>query len=211
MNRTFARALLALGISTGVVLGAALPAAAHRPIPAGSTECADGAQLVTWRIGNSHPRFAMTIVSARAALDGAQWPVTGYTSPVAPLDATTATTTLPGALTGSLVLTVIARWPDQFRATRTATVELAGDCAPPPTTSPPTSSPPTSSPPTSRGVSSASVVPTSTAARAGAAATTTPPQLPNTGGPAGALIALGLGVLVLGAATLAARRPRPPL
>lgn len=138
----FASVSLAIGVS---------PAGAHHPEVSGIASCPAADHEIAWTIGNSQAVTRMTITSADAVLNGTSYAVTGYSSPVAPLVPTHATTTIPGTLTGDVVLTVAGRWPDGHVETRDATVTLEAPCPEvPTTTAPPTTvgvSPTTAPPP----------------------------------------------------------------
>lgn len=190
---------------------------AHHAEISGVSTCSAGDQIVTWSIGNSQPKEAMTIVSARAALQGDVWPVVGYTSPVAPSGATEATTTLPGGSTGALVLTVRGSWPDGHRSARQASVGLSGDCPPPTstTTAPPTStSEPTtttSTPaPSTTSAPQPATTPTTlapaTSSPSPSTSTPWPTSLALTGSPVLGPVIAGLAVILLGVTFIMAFR-----
>jgi len=194
-----------LGVAiVGASLAFALPAGAHVGTVTGVASCSDGAHLVTWTITNGQPRKAMT-VTASASAEGVTYDVAVVTNPV-PKDASTeATTVVPGGVTGTITITVVATWPDEFTKTITATVGLPDQCTPTETTSPPTTVPPTTTP-TSVGVSPSSIVPT-TAPAGVAGVESGPGALPNTGASdTGAHVAIGLGLVAAGAGLMALRR-----
>lgn len=116
-----------IGAITATVMLAS-PAWAHHPVLSGETSCPNDDHLVTWTIGNSQADSPMTILQATAVLDGTNYGVTGYASPVAASASTTGTTTIPGDLTGTVRLSVRADWPDSFSTTRTFDVELDDPC-----------------------------------------------------------------------------------
>ena len=116
------------------VIATALPAWAHFPVLSGETVCSNGDHVITWSIGNSETNRAMHIESATATQGAQSFGVSGYTVDVAAAGATTATTTVPGSVTGTVTLTVEAHWSDGVDATRTTTVTLSSDCTPVTTT-----------------------------------------------------------------------------
>ncbi len=130
-SRGWARRGIVVGVtSVGLVAFLALPAWAHFPVLSGETNCPNGDHVVSWTIANSEtdPARPMTIVSADATLGGQHFAVTGYVSPVAASDTTPATTVIPGSVTGTVVLTINASWPDGVTATRTTSVALEPNC-----------------------------------------------------------------------------------
>jgi hypothetical protein len=161
------RRRLAIG-GAGLTVGAAIlffaavmPAFAHTPLVSGHTVCSNGQHVITWSIGNDF-HLPMTITSARATKGSASYAVTGYQATLGPngtaSDTTSAKTVVPAGATGSVTLTVHARWTDGFTTSRSTSVALLGPCMgsttttlgsqgstlPPPTTTPPT----TGGPPT---------------------------------------------------------------
>jgi LPXTG-motif cell wall-anchored protein len=192
-------------------LAIALPAGAHNAAVTGVASCSDGSHLVTWTITNDVARKAMN-VTATATASGTAYDVSVVTNPIPGGASTNATTVVPGGYTGTITITVVATWPDEFTKTVTATVGLPEKCTTtettaPPTTAPPTSAPPTTGPtPTSAGVAAASIVPAT--ARTGVAGVECGAgTLPCTGSSGtGAEVAVGLGLLVVGAGLVALRR-----
>lgn len=131
-SRGWARRGIVVGVtSVGLVAFLTLPAWAHFPVLSGETDCPNGDHVVTWTIANSEtdPARPMTIVSADATVGTQHFSVTGYASPVAASDTTPATTVIPGSVTGTVVLTINASWPDGVTATRTTSVPLQQNCA----------------------------------------------------------------------------------
>jgi LPXTG-motif cell wall-anchored protein len=120
-----------VGLVAGVVVaalgGLALPAYAHHAIVSGSTVCANNDHVITWSIGNNRDDELMTIESATATINGQSYAVTGYTSPVGFSGTTTATTVVPGPVTGTITLSVHVTWPT-YDNTNTADVPLEGTC-----------------------------------------------------------------------------------
>lgn len=125
------------------------PVAAHHAIIEGTPSCPGPDHVISWSIGNSQAKEDMTIESASAVLNGATYAVIGYVNPVGPSGTTSAATTIPGALTGTVTITVKGHWTDGHTRTNTADVILTDPCPvgtttttePPTTTS--TSEPPT--------------------------------------------------------------------
>jgi LPXTG-motif cell wall-anchored protein len=130
LGRRRRRVALLVGVIAAVIVGMALPAWAHHPILSGETECTNGDHVVSWTIENNQTDQAMTIDSAIAAMvpGGAEYPVTGYTSPVGNSGSTNATTIVPGNVTGTIELTVDASWPDGVTSTKDVSVELVDTC-----------------------------------------------------------------------------------
>jgi LPXTG-motif cell wall-anchored protein len=116
------------GIAVASLVGLAAPAYAHHTSVRGSVECSNGDHLVHWDIQNDESDQPMTIVSATASVGGQSYPVVGYTSPVATLAYTSATTTVPNGVGGTITLTVHATWPDEYSVTNTASVNLTPNC-----------------------------------------------------------------------------------
>lgn len=150
----YRRRLLALGalVACFLPLGLALsqlPADAHHAELSGVPSCDADAHSIAWTIGNSVPKQPMTIVVATAMMNGVSYSVDGYTNPVPDAGTTTATSTIPGPLTGTVTLSVTGHWPDGHHTTRSVDVPLTDPCTTTTTTGvPPTTAPPvTSSPP----------------------------------------------------------------
>jgi hypothetical protein len=150
-SRTSAFGAAALTAVLAVFLSAT-PAWACTVTVSGVTTCRQPNQfdaVVNWTIHNVETASdrPMTIVSAKATINGTPYPVTGFTTNLAPLGTTHATTIVPGSVAGSVVasaaaqisLTVKATWPDNNKNQATASVTLMGVCPPPPTPPPPTS------------------------------------------------------------------------
>ena len=151
------RRRLAVG-GAGLTIGAAIlfvaavtPAFAHTPVLSGSTVCSNRSHVITWSIGNDY-NLPMAITSAAATKGTASYAVTGYHATVGPsgsaTHATSAKTVVPASATGSVTLTIHARWTDGFTKTGSTSVSLLGPCMGSTTT---TSSPvttPTTGPPT---------------------------------------------------------------
>ncbi len=120
-----------------IVVVMASPAWAHHPLLSGETVCTNGDHVVTWTIGNvtTSVSLTMTIASATAAIGATPYDVTGYSPTVEPNGpTTTATTIVPGDVTGTITLTVTGTWPDEVTETRTASVTLEQICIPDETT-----------------------------------------------------------------------------
>lgn len=132
------RSLVSAGVVVAVVGGFAHTASAWRPLLSGETVCSDGDHLVTWSIGNSESGLPMRIVSASAGVGMTPYAVTGYTAVVPGGGWTSATTTTPGGVTGTMVLTLHATWPNGEVATSSASVLLEEDCTPTSTEAPTT-------------------------------------------------------------------------
>jgi hypothetical protein len=209
----------------------AAPAGAHTAMVTGVAACSDGAHRVTWTITNDQPHRAMTL-AATSAVGGTAYGVSIVTNPVPGGGTTHASTVVPGGVTGTITITVHATWTDEFMKTVTATVGLPTHCSPTATTTPPTTTPPTTAPtettaptattapptsgsPTSGSPTSAGVLPTSnvpTTAPSGVAGVESGPgDLAFTGASnTGAVVAVALGLLMVGAGLLALKR-RPSL
>jgi LPXTG-motif cell wall-anchored protein len=192
-------------------LAFAVPAGAHMAEVTGVASCSDGAHLVTWTITNNHLHKATT-VTASASAEGVAYDVSVVTNPIPADSSTEATTVVPGGVTGTVTITVVATWSDEFTRTVTATVGLPHRCSTtettaPPTTVPPTTVPPTTAPtPTSVGISPSTIVPT-TAPSGVAGVESGPATLANTGSSdSGAAVVVGLGLMVAGAGLVALKR-----
>ncbi|HEX4493003.1 MAG TPA: hypothetical protein VH914_17490 [Acidimicrobiia bacterium] len=189
-----------------VSLAIAIPAGAHTFAVTGSASCSDGSHLVTWSITNDLPRKDMN-VSATAEAAGTAYDVSVVTNPVPGGGTTSATTVVPGAVTGDITITVVATWPDEFTRTETATVGLPTACSTTTSTTPPTTvTSPTSTVPQSVEGVSTSVVPSTTTPTGVEAAECGPGELACTGSDTGTPVAVGFGLLVVGAAMIAIRR-----
>jgi hypothetical protein len=116
------------GVVVALLVGLSAPAFAHHAITSGSTYCANNDHVVTWSIGNSENNQSMTIDSATASVGSQSYAVTGYSSVVPNSGTTTATSVVPGPVTGTITLTVKASWPDNAHYTATADVTLVGTC-----------------------------------------------------------------------------------
>jgi hypothetical protein len=185
----------------------AAPAWANHVDASGTTSCSNGAHVITWTITNGDKRLPMT-VDAEAKLGAQTFPVEVTTNPVPALTSSSATSTVPGDLTGTVTLDVTATWSNGIHKPATATVDLTGPCPASTTTAPTTvpgatTSGPTTVPPTGVGPTS-TTAPTSTSAVAGVSKPPSPVcggpgQLACTGSPLSAETAAGLGAVGLGA------------
>jgi len=123
-------AALTIGASILFVVGV-LPASAHSALLSGRTVCGNGTHVIRWSIGNDYG-LPMTITSATATKGTTSYAVTGYHATVGPVgsasDTTSATTVVPGSVTGSVTLTVHARWTDGFTGSASTSVSLIGPC-----------------------------------------------------------------------------------
>jgi LPXTG-motif cell wall-anchored protein len=138
------RFVVTILVVAGVVLGMSSAAWACHPVLSGVARCTQsGDQLVTWTIGNSQFDQPMTITAASAQVGSTFYAVTGYSTVVPDGGSTSATTTLPSHLTGTVVLSVTGKWSHRLWATRQTSVELGGMCSPPTTTTTTTTVPPT--------------------------------------------------------------------
>jgi LPXTG-motif cell wall-anchored protein len=193
-----AKCLSCLAIVAGS-LAIAAPAGAHTAAVTGVASCSDGSHLVTWTITNNLAHKAMG-VSATATASGVAYDVSVVTNPVPGGASTKATTVVPGGVTGSIVITVVATWTDEFTRTVTATVDLPDKCATTTTSAPPTTG---TTPGSVLGVSS---VPT-TAPTSVAGVECGPTTLACTGSSeTGSEVTLGLGLLAAGAGLIALKR-----
>lgn len=160
----FAAMLLAVGMQF---------AYAHHPILSGTPSCPGPDHVIDWSIGNSQPK--QTIVSfatITATMGGVTYPVTGYTLPVATLGDTSASSTIPGPLTGTVTLAVRAVWSDGHKALRTVDVDLPDPCPTTVTTTPTTI--PTTTPTTTKvKVPGPTTVPTTPSSMTGDSSTPT--------------------------------------
>lgn len=134
VGRRGRRVAMVTGIVAAVVMGFALPAWAHLTIASGTTICSNDDHVVTWTIGNRATDLPMTVASATATIGGQSYPVTGYTSPIPSHSDTTATSTVPGDVTGTITLTVHGTWPDGHKGTARTSVDLIENCVPQSTT-----------------------------------------------------------------------------
>ena len=224
--RTRAIGVLAI-LVVAMVFALARPASAHLVDVSGTTSCPDDTHVVSWTIHNNEtlPDRPMTIDDVWATIDGTTYPVTGYSEPVAPGGSTQATTIVPGAVNGTIKLTVEARWPDNFTNRASGTVELQPPCphetatTAPPTTAPPTTTPSTggtapttagppdtagSVPPVPPGPSS----PDDTGGGVAGIEAGGEGTLPTTGGSSTNWLLVGLASLAFGASLLAVTRRR---
>jgi hypothetical protein len=129
-------------LAAGIVVGLAGPALAHHPEVSGSVACSDGSHVITWKVGNSETTSGsgrtMTVDQIFVSSGTVAGIAVGTAFPPKPQTGSTrtATTTLGGAQTGSVTLTVRADWNRNGpqNQTRTATVTLRGNCVPVTTT-----------------------------------------------------------------------------
>lgn len=121
------RPLMMVGLVLGALALAASPASAHSSILSGQTACNNGTHVITWSVGNDF-NLQMTIDTATATVNNQSYAVVGYTNPVAGLGTTSATTAIPGDVTGVVTLTVHSVWSDEFSQTNTTTVDLTVPC-----------------------------------------------------------------------------------
>lgn len=120
-------AAVTLGAVAIIVVGTALPAWAHHPLLSGVTVCSDGQHLITWTVRNSETDHPMRVASATATLGSQTFAVTGYDADLPPSGATSAQTTVPGGLDGTVTLTVHGVWPD-FAGNGSTSVVLVSHC-----------------------------------------------------------------------------------
>jgi hypothetical protein len=129
--RTRARRLTVVATGAlGVVLLTAAPAFAHTLVVSGTTSCPAADHVVNWTIRN-HETAAdrtLTIESATAVIGGTTYAVTGFDPTIPPTGSTTASSTVPGDVTGTIVITVNAKWPDGFKNKATGSVDLVDPC-----------------------------------------------------------------------------------
>jgi hypothetical protein len=197
-----------------MLLMLARPAWANSLQISGSAPCPDQAHpdhVVSWAIHNveSRPGATMTITSATARTSEKTYPVEGYDSVVAPGHVTTATTLVPGEVTGTIRLVVRATFADHASATASTDVELLPFCgASPTTTTAPraaTTAPPSTSSATAAPVTAATAPTTSAPAPAQSAVAAAETgnanaTLPRTGGASTDWALVGLAVIAFGSA-----------
>lgn len=205
MKRRLAIVIAFLFVALGTLAVLCTDAYAHHAILSGTATCSNSDHVIAWSIGNSQPKEDMGIVSATAELGGAHYAVTGYTNPVAPSGSTSASTTIPGTLTGQVTLWVHGVWTDGHTSQRHVSVDLPATCAAVTTTTlaPTTTipSPTTTSEVTSPRVPAPTTAPKPIAAPTGVdGGAGTPPQLAFTGASVAVLGVVGFGVLALGLA-----------
>jgi hypothetical protein len=114
------------------VVATALPAAAHDQVLSGQVACSNGNHVITWSIGNRNTPLPSTIVTATATLNGGQvFDVVGAVGSSVPAGGNiSATTTVPGGLTGDVVLDVLSRWSDGHQVEQpTFSISLGGVCS----------------------------------------------------------------------------------
>jgi hypothetical protein len=158
MRRSLFRPVAVLAMTGGLVVGTALPAFAHHPILSGTVVCsASWQQVITWTVKNSENNKTMTVKSV--AITSGTVPNL-LNSVFTASQSKTFTTTLPGTQTGSVKLTVGARWNTGETATRDASVTLKTNCKPPVTTTTSTSTTTTST--TTSSTTTTTTAPTTT-------------------------------------------------
>jgi hypothetical protein len=136
-------------LAAACILVFAAPASAHNFSVKGTTTCPHGEHIVTWTITNGEANFgALTVDSASAVLNGTTYAVTGYTSPIPPMSSTQGTSTVPGAQTGEIRITVNGHFADGFTFTARGHVDLQPPCNETTTTTASTTTTSTSSPST---------------------------------------------------------------
>jgi LPXTG-motif cell wall-anchored protein len=190
-------------------LAIALPAGAHTAGVSGTASCSNGSHVVTWSITNDLAQRPMN-VTATAEAGGVAYDVSGVTNPIAGGATASATTVVPGDVTADVVITVIATWTDGFTRTESATVALPTKCAVTTTTTSTTMPPTTVTtvPQSVLGVST--LAPTTTTPTGVEAAQCGPATLACTGSDSGTPVAVGFGMVLVGAGLVALkRRPSP--
>jgi LPXTG-motif cell wall-anchored protein len=197
-----------VGVAAATLIGLAAPASAHHPDLKGWTSCSNGDHVVLWQIGNNY-ETAMTIATATTTLGGQSYGISGYTSPVPANDTTSATTIVPGGITGTITLSVHTTWTDGHEFDATTSVDIESNCsgattttateatttttAPPtteatttttapPTTEAPTTLPPTTEAPTTTTAPPPTVPPTTDVVVQGSTSTLPPTTTPPTSG-----------------------------
>ena len=180
----------------------AAPAGAHHAMVTGVASCSDGSHLVTWTITNDLAKNPMT-VTATSIAEGVAYDVSVVTNPVPDGGSTQATTVVPGIVTGTITITVVGTWPDEFSRTFTASVELPETCVPTETTVPPSSTTAT----TPGSVGGVTSLPSTTAPGSVGGVECGPNTLACTGSSdTGAAVVIGLGFVAAGAGLVALRR-----
>jgi hypothetical protein len=117
-------------IAAAIVFLTAAPAAAHTLSVTGTTTCGSTDHVVTWTIHNNEtlPTRTLHLVTVTAEIGGMSYTVSGYSTDIAPGGSTTASTTVPGSVTGTIVITVDGKWADGFKNTATGSVDLLDPC-----------------------------------------------------------------------------------
>jgi LPXTG-motif cell wall-anchored protein len=207
----------------GIIFALARPASAHLLEVSGTTSCPEATHVVSWTIHNQEtlPDRPMTIAEVIAEVDGTEYPVTGYSTTVAPGGSTNATSVVPGSVTGTIEIRVKGLWPDDYENNARGSVELQPPCPDTTTTTPttPTTAPTTTSPPNTGGTAPTTAGPPNTPG------SVAPPPSQDTSGGVGGIEAgegslpttgssstnwavVGLASLVFGATLLAVTRRR---
>ena len=189
----------------------AVPAGAHNATVIGSATCSDGSHLVTWTITNGLAKKPMN-VAATSVVDGVAYDVSVATNPIPGGGSGQATTIVPGGITGTITISVVGTWPDEFSRTFSASVELPDQCMPTETTAPPTTATPTTPPTTAGSVGGVSSVPLTGAVAGVSKVECGSGTLPCTGSSdTGPEVVAGLGLVLAGAGLVALKRGRRPL
>ena len=155
------RFAVAIGLVVAIVVALAAPGFACDAIVTASTNCSTGSQVITWTISSDRTDLEMDITHALASIGTAPnatyFPTTGWAKAIAPGGSTTATTTVPLGVTGTITLDVYVFWPAILATQQPKidglTIDL-NNCAVTTTTPPPTTATTTTTtPPTSTSTS----------------------------------------------------------
>jgi len=139
------RFAVAIGLVVAIVVALAAPGFACDAIVKASTNCSTGSQVITWTISSDRTDLEMDITHALASIgtppDATFYPTTGWAPSIAPGGSTTATTSVPLGVTGTITLNVYVSWP-AILATQAPKIDglsiVLNNCAVTTTTPPPT-------------------------------------------------------------------------
>ena len=115
---------LATGLVTAVVLGLAAPGWTCNAIVQGSIQCTGGNQVITWSITNDQVSMGMTIAHALSSIGSQYYATTGWSHDVGPSGSTSATTSVPEGVLGTITLNVYVTWANGYAAVDGGSVAL---------------------------------------------------------------------------------------
>ncbi|HTD51284.1 MAG TPA: hypothetical protein VK771_11825, partial [Acidimicrobiia bacterium] len=112
------------GLAAAVVPGLAAPGWPCNAIVQGSIQCTGGNQVITWSITNDQTNLSMTIAHALSSIGTQFYATTGWSHAVGASGSTSATTSVPEGVVGTITLNVYVTWANGFTAVDGGSVDL---------------------------------------------------------------------------------------
>ncbi|MGO9875969.1 MAG: fibronectin type III domain-containing protein [Acidimicrobiia bacterium] len=164
---------LATGLVVAVVLGLAAPGWTCNAIVQGSIQCTGGNQVITWSITNDQVSMGMTIAHALSSIGSQYYTTTGWSHAVGAAGSTSATTSVPEGVLGTITLNVYVTWANGYAAVDGGSVALTSNSCNIATTSTTTTT--TSPATTTTSPATTTTYPTTTTTYPTTTTTSTPP------------------------------------